>query len=134
MTMTLDDVLEQSGVMLGVGKLPTADQLIAWRDAIALYLAAVREVIAEMNAPLAPASWPVRWRDMLEAAIATQTKEPSQTGKVESRLAEADALLLRYCVQIGELSKGLDPHDPIFVDLQRLGADYMAHLQGAGDE
>jgi len=52
----------------------------------------------------------------------------------ESRVAMADALLLRYCVQIGELSKGLDPHDPIFVDLQRLGADYMAHLQGAGDE
>jgi|SRR6185312_7478050 len=39
-------------------------------------LAAVRKVIAEMNAPLAPASWPVRWRDMLEAAIAMQSKEP----------------------------------------------------------
>ena len=52
----------------------------------------------------------------------------------ESRLATANALLLRYCVQVGELSKGLDPHDPIFVDLQRLGTDYMAHLQGAGNE
>jgi len=122
MTLTMDDVLEQSGVMLGDGKLPTADQLTAWREAIALHLAgmgepvgyacpktmqgytlgewanfacadksearsvalfaappidvaAVREVIAEMNAPLAPASWPVRWRDMLEAAIAMQPKK-----------------------------------------------------------
>ena len=94
--MTLDDVLEQSGVMLGVGKLPTADQLIAWREAIALHLAgmgepvlwvntappidltAVREVIAELrkadfNLCDEPAD---EWADKLEAAIATQTKEP----------------------------------------------------------
>lgn len=54
--------------------------------------------------------------------------------KAESRLAAANALLLRYCVQIGELTKGLDPHDPIYIDIQRLGADYMTHLQGSGDE
>jgi hypothetical protein len=52
----------------------------------------------------------------------------------ESRLAAANALLLRYCVQVGELTKGLDPHDPIYIDIQRLGADYMTHLQGSGDE
>lgn len=57
-----------------------------------------------------------------------------RTESAESRLAAANALLLRYCVQIGELTKGLDPHDPIYFDIQRLGADYMTHLQGAGDE
>jgi len=125
MTMTLDDVLEQSGVMLGDGKLPTADQLIAWREAIALHLAgmgepaawmtickcvghdygkkrfdgmpiqslqpgyyehvplytappinlaAVREVIASLYAPGHPVMTAAA--DKLEAAIATQTKEP----------------------------------------------------------
>ena len=64
-----------------------------------------------------------------------QAMQNGQAAKVaESRIAAADALLLRYCVQVSELSKGLDPHDPIFTDLQKLGADYMAHLQGAGDE
>jgi len=46
MTMTLDDVLEQSEVMLGVGKLPTTDQLISWRKAIALHLAGMGEPVA----------------------------------------------------------------------------------------
>jgi hypothetical protein len=56
-------------------------------------------------------------------------------GDVTTRLETANALLLRYCVQVGELTKWLDPHDPIFFDIQQLGADYMKHhLQGAGDE
>ncbi|HXS04163.1 MAG TPA: hypothetical protein VN731_06790 [Rhodanobacter sp.] len=46
MTMTLDDILEHSGVMLGAGKLPTTDQLVAWREAIALHLAGMGEPVA----------------------------------------------------------------------------------------
>jgi len=123
MTMTLDDVLEQSGVMLGAGKLPTADQLVMWREAIALHLAgigepvgyacpktmqgytlgewadfacgdksearsvplyaappidlaAVREVIAEMRHMSLTDGYLNDAADKLEAAIATQTKEP----------------------------------------------------------
>jgi len=62
MTMTLDDVLEQSGVMLGAGKLPTADQLIAWREAIALHLAGMGEPVAfttpSMNVVFRPGRYP----------------------------------------------------------------------------
>ncbi|MEY2160452.1 MULTISPECIES: hypothetical protein [unclassified Rhodanobacter] len=46
--MTLEDVLEQSGVMLGDGKLPTADQLVAWREAMALQLAQPSQAVAWM--------------------------------------------------------------------------------------
>jgi hypothetical protein len=48
---------------------------------------------------------------------------------VTTKLEMADKLLLRYCVQVGELTKGLNPNDPIFVDLQKLGADYIAHCE-----
>lgn len=46
---------------------------------------------------------------------------------MDARLGEAEALLLRYCVQVGELTKGLDPNDHIFFDLQTLGADYVSY-------
>lgn len=47
----------------------------------------------------------------------------------ESRLAAANALLSRCFVQIGELTKGLDPHDSIYTELQRLGLDWMQHSE-----
>jgi hypothetical protein len=46
---------------------------------------------------------------------------------LQSRLAVDDALLSRCFVQIGELTKGLDPHDPIYVELQRLSLDWTQH-------
>jgi hypothetical protein len=48
---------------------------------------------------------------------------------LQSRLAVDDALLSRCFVQIGELTKGLDPHDPIYVELQQLGLDWMQHSE-----
>jgi len=71
MTMTLDDVLEQSGVMLGVGKLPTEDQLIAWREAIALHLAGMGEPAAfttpSMNVVFRPGRYPGNGVDLYTA-------------------------------------------------------------------
>lgn len=74
----------------------------------------------------------------LEAKIEFERKRSDERGRMfdreQRKRIAGDALLLRYCVQVGELTKGLDPNDPIYFDIQRLGADYMTHLQGAGDE
>jgi len=71
MTMTLGDVLEQSGVMLGVGELPTADQLVAWREAIALHIAGTGEPVAfttpSMNVVFRPGRYPGNGADLYTA-------------------------------------------------------------------
>lgn len=67
----------------------------------------------------------IRARDWAELS----GKNEDRASLAESRLAAADALLSRCFVQIGELTKGLDPHDPIYVELQQLGLDWMQHSE-----
>jgi hypothetical protein len=62
--------------------------------------------------------------EQLQAGLA---KHVNRVCELQSRLAVADALLSRCFVQIGELTKGLDPHDPIYVELQRLSLDWTQH-------
>lgn len=64
--------------------------------------------------------------EQLQAGLA---KHVNRVCELQSRLAVADALLSRCFVQIGELTKGLDPHDPIYVELQQLGLDWMQHSE-----
>lgn len=71
----------------------------------------------------------IRARDWAELS----GKNEDRASLAESRLAVANALLSRCFMQIGELTKGLDPHDPIYVELQQLGLDWMQHSEADTD-